>query len=57
MISRRQILEFNEEPAPSRLEMLKIFCSHVVHESGDMQINVSLVRMYAKEVLEELEEE
>ena len=56
MISRNQILSFIPEDVPTRLEMLKIFCSHVVHESGDMKINVSLVRMYAKEVLQEMGE-
>jgi hypothetical protein len=56
MMSRKQILE-HAIPRPTPFEMLKIFCQEVINDCKDMRVNVSLLRMYAQDVLDEMGEE
>ena len=58
MISRSQLLQIAKDKAPpTRKEMLEIFCRHFLNNQGPMEVNVSLIQAYSKELLAELEEE
>ena len=62
MISRSEIIEWKkeEEKGPSKMDMLKIMCRHIIEDKvycstkEDLECTLSLIHSYSEHVMEEL---